>query len=83
MDKREDSLETLIGKGLPILHGSREMSDVDEFKLALESPIRFEIVNLKLDIWRYPAWLDWADVGSYNLDIWVLISNIDGPYSCT
>jgi hypothetical protein len=42
-------------------------------------PFGFGIVNVKLDVGRYPCRLDGTEIGAYNLSAWVLVGKVYGP----
>lgn len=74
-----DLLESSSIEQRPIWRRTEQFSCMYKVVFAFGNPVDIIVVNLKVSIWRYPAWLNWRNIDARHFRLRILICNLDDP----
>src|ERR1700722_5159294 len=64
----------------PVRHTAVKTSNENKIEVVLlMSPLARAVVNGESAVWRYPGWLDWAEVDTQDIRAGVCVCEIHGP----
>lgn len=76
-------VHTLAKECGPVGDGAAQVANMDPVKRLLKGPVSFGVVNQELQVWGNPGGLNGAEICGYDLCLWKLVGDVDGPDSGT
>ncbi|KAL1984206.1 hypothetical protein VTN96DRAFT_9340 [Rasamsonia emersonii] len=81
-DVNYDLLKALFHESRPVLNSARHVSRMDVIERSPERPVLFDVVYLKLDVWRNHDRLSRTQVDPDDFGTGIGISYLDAPEAC-